>query len=91
MESYRIQLFLHILAVVLGLGVTFVYPFLQAFAERQGVIATSSALRSMRRLEDIVVIPGGILVLVFGVSLIFDDRTGYTDDFPGRLMIAISW
>jgi uncharacterized membrane protein len=90
-DSYRIQLFLHVLAVVIGLGVAFVEPFLQAFAERQGVNATRNALRFIQRIENILVTPGAILVAVFGVGLIFDDRTGYRDDFPTWLMIAIAW
>ncbi|MCA9855125.1 MAG: hypothetical protein KC482_16340, partial [Dehalococcoidia bacterium] len=35
--------------------------------------------------------PGAALVALFGVGLIFDDATGYKDDFPTWLMIAIAW
>lgn len=91
MDSYKAQLFLHIAAVVIGLGVTFVYPFLQGFAERNGVAATRFALQFGRRLERMVVWPGAALIFLFGVGLIFSDQTGYKDDFPAWLMVAIAW
>ena len=91
MASYRILLTLHILAVVLGLGVTFVYPFLQGFAERRGPGPTRFMLQFARRLEFIVVYPGAALVFLFGLALIFDDQTGYSDDMPTWLTVSIVW
>jgi len=91
MDSYDISKFLHIAAVVIGLGVTFVFPFLQAFAERKGVVATRFAFQFANRLTKIVVYPGAVLVALLGVGLIFDDRTGYKDDFPAWLMWSITW
>ena len=91
MESYDISKFLHIAAVVVGLGVTFSFPFLQAFAERKGVVATRFAFQFANRLTRTVVYPGAVLVAVFGAALIFDDRTGYKDDFPNWLMWGITW
>ncbi|OAI41132.1 hypothetical protein AYO38_04415 [bacterium SCGC AG-212-C10] len=91
MTAYKIQLFLHVLAVVVGMGSTFALPFLQAFAERQGVAATRFAMQFSRRLENMVIVPGAILLFLFGLGLIFDDTTGYKDDMPGWLMIAVAW
>ncbi len=90
MESYKAQLFLHILAAMIGLGGTFVFPFLQSFAERKGVAATRFAMEFSLRLERLLIMPGATLVFLFGLGLIFDDGTGYKDDFPGWLMIAIA-
>ena len=91
MDSHEISVFLHIASVVVGLGVTFSFPFLQAFAERKGVVATRFAFQFANRLTKIVVYPGAALVALFGVALIFDDHTGYKDDFPTWLMWAITW
>lgn len=91
MSSYKIELFLHIAAVVVGLGVTFVYPFLQAFSEKNGVAATRFALRFGERLENIVVIPGAIALFVFGSLLIINGDSGFKDDMPVWLMIGITW
>lgn len=94
MDSYRIQLFAHIAVVIVALGSTFCYPFLQGFAERNGVGATRFALRFVNRLESILVIPGAILVLLFGLGLTFNDHTsfgGASEEFPTWLGIAIAW
>lgn len=91
MESYKLQLFLHIGAVIVALGATFAIPVLHAWAERRGVGPTRMALQFSHHLEKVVVIPGAVLVLLFGLGLIFDDATGYKDDFPWWLGVAIAW
>lgn len=91
MESYRILLFLHIAASVVVFGATFSFPFLQGFAERRGVTATRFMLEFTRRLDNILITPGALIVAVFGIGLIFDDETGFKDDFPGWLMGAVLW
>lgn len=91
MDSYEIQKFLHVAAVVFFFGPTFAFPFLQGFAQRRGVAATRLAVAFMNRLTTFLVYPGVALVALFGVGLIFEDRTGYSDDFPAWLMWAIAW
>ncbi len=91
MDSYKWLLFLHVAAVIVALGATFAYPFMQGFAERQGVAATRLFLRFSLFLERWVVIPGAVLILLFGVALIYDDATGYDDDFPAWLMWGATW
>lgn len=91
MDSYKLQLFLHIAAAIVGLGATFAYPFLQGFAERQGVGATRFALRVTDRIENFLVTPAAVLLFLFGLGLIFDDTTGYSDDFPTWLAVSIVW
>ena len=72
------------------IGATFALPFLQAFAERSGVGATRFVMQFLARIERILVIPGSIVLTLFGVALIFDDGTGYKDDFPAWLMASIT-
>lgn len=91
MDDYKILSFLHIVAIVIGLGVAFVFPFLLGFVERRGVGATRLALQFSRYLENVVIYPGGVLIAIFGIGLIFTDATGYKDDMPAWLEIAILW
>ena len=91
MNSYRILLFLHVAVVIVGFGVIFALPFLQAFAERTSVGATRFTLRFSRRLENFLIYPGGVLALVFGIGLMMNDKTGYKDNMPAWLSIAIVW
>lgn len=91
MESYKIQLFLHIAVAIVALGSTFALPFLQGFMQRQGVGPMRLFLKFTLYHDNILVLPGAVLVLLFGVGLIFDDTTGYSDDFPMWLGFAIAW
>ena len=92
MESYKAQLFLHVVAVVVTMGATFAFPFLQAFAERSGVGATRFVMQFFVRIEKILIIPGAILLSLFGLGIIFDSNTPnrYKDDFPVWLMASIT-
>jgi uncharacterized membrane protein len=89
LESYKLLLFLHITAAVMAMGVTFCFPFLQAMAERQGVVTTRFFLQFGQRLARMVIWPGSGLILLFGIGLIFNEQTGYKDDFPHWLEAAI--
>lgn len=89
MESYRIMLFLHVAVVIVTIGATFAFPFLQALAERSGVAATRFVMQFLVRIERMLVIPGSVVLTLFGVALIFDDGSGYKDDFPAWLSAAI--
>ena len=91
MDSYKLQLFLHVALVIVALGATFANPFLQGWGERHGVGATRMAMQFSSHMEKVLVIPGAILILLFGTGLIFEDATGYKDDFPMWLGIAIAW
>ena len=77
--------------MVVGLGITFVFPFLQAFAERRGVGSTRFALQFSEHLGKWVVAPGGALVGLFGLGLIFDDTLAYSENMPGWLWASIVW
>lgn len=93
MTSYKIELFLHVIFVVVALGVTFAYPFMQGFAERKGVGPTRFFLEFSERVERFLVIPGTILLFIFGGLLISNGNTPnqYKDDMPAWLMVSIVW
>lgn len=90
MDSYKLLLTLHVVAVVVGIGATFAFPFIQGFGERKGVAATRFAMELSERIEKYLVIPLAVLLFVFGLGLIFDDKTGYSSDMPVWLTVAIT-
>ena len=91
MDSYKLMLFLHITTAIVALGSVFALPFLQGFMQRQGVGPMRLFLKFTLYHDTVLVLPGAILVAIFGVGLIFDDVTGYSDDFPMWLGWAIAW
>lgn len=91
MTALNIELFLHVIAVIIVFGITFSYPFLQGAAERAGTGQTKFALGLIERLEKFVVLPGAVVVFIFGGILIGNDKLSYKDDMPAWLIIAIVW
>ena len=91
MTLLRIELFLHVAVVIVAMGVTFVYPFLQAYSEKNGVAATRFALRFGERLENILVLPGAVVLFVMGLLMIVNGDSGFKDDMPVWLTIGIVW
>lgn len=90
MDSFDILLILHFLGVILLSG-TIALPFMQGLAERTGVQATRFFLQVARRMDMFLVYPGVALIAIAGVGMIFDDQTGYKDDFPHWMEGAIAW
>lgn len=88
MDSYRVLLFLHVGAAVLAFGSTVAYPFLQMAADKQGVRGARFFLGFTKRVSRAFQYPAFAILLLAGIGLIFDDRTGYSDDMPGWLLIG---
>jgi uncharacterized membrane protein len=91
MDSYRILTIIHILAVLVAFGPTFLQPLLMTQAEKSGVAATRLALSVTQKMERFMTWPGVAIVAVTGAFLIFNDVTNYNDDFPRWLEISIAW
>ena len=91
MDRQTAQLFMHVGAVVVALGPTFALPFLQAFAEREGVASTRFMLAFSERIYQILVGPGSLVVFIFGVALIAANDRGYRDGVPVWLAACAAW
>jgi len=90
-DKYSIQLFLHVGAVIVALGPVFALPFLQAYAQRDGVGSTRFMLQFSERIYHILVVPGAVIVLIFGLALVVGNERGYREDFPLWLGITAFW
>ncbi len=91
MDKQTIQLFLHVGAVIVALGPTFALPFLQAYAQRDSVGSTRFMLQFSERIYHILVVPGSLIVLVFGLALVAANDRGYRESFPAWLGICAFW
>lgn len=91
MNVFKFELFIHVAAVIVGLGATFALPVMQGFAERSGVAATRFMLHFSHRLENFITIPGAVILFIFGGAMIGSDQRTYKDDMPAWLIIAIIW
>ncbi len=90
-DWYRALLFVHVASVVVALGATFALPLLQPMGARGGVRTLRFVLEFTHRLETRIVGPGSGIAFLSGLALIFNDRTGYSDDMPLWLTVAVAW
>jgi hypothetical protein len=68
-EFFQVVLAIHILAVVIGFGVTFTYPIMFAAARRADPAVLPWLYRTMQRFGRILVNPGLLVVVLAGVYL----------------------
>lgn len=90
-DIYRGLVFVHVTAALVAFGSTFAIPVLQPIAALGGVVTLRMALNVSERLERVIVGPGSIVVVATGVGLMLSDMTGYRDDPPVWLLVAIGW
>jgi hypothetical protein len=79
--AYNVGLFVHILAVVVGIGATYAYPVVLAWVERFAPQAVPGVYAALRRVDRIIVTPGLIIVLLAGFYLLSE----------GELEVSESW
>jgi hypothetical protein len=68
-EFFQVVLAIHILAVVIGFGVTFAYPIMFAAARRADPAVLPWLYRTMQRFGRFLVNPGLLVVVLAGVYL----------------------
>ena len=71
-DLYNVVLFVHILAVVVGFGVIFTYPLLDAYARRTHVVDLVALHRFQVFLTSRLIQPALLVVLVAGIYLATD-------------------
>ncbi len=90
-DIYKALVFVHVTAALVAFGSTFAIPVLQPLAARGGVVTLRMALKFSESLERLIIAPGSLVVIASGVGLMFSDMTGYDDNPPLWLLIAIGW
>lgn len=79
--ALSLGLFIHLLAVIVGIGSTFAYPVISAWVERFAPEAIPGVWGGMRRADHLLVTPGLVLVLLSGLYLVSE----------GDLSLGESW
>jgi uncharacterized membrane protein len=77
-DVHTVVLFVHILAVVVGFGVIFTYPLLDAYARRANVVDLVALHRFQVFLTSRVIQPALLVILVAGIYLATDGDRGYS-------------
>jgi len=75
--------------VIVTLGAIFVLPWMQAAAERRGTAATLFYIEFITRVLRLLVLPGAVIVFIFGGLLMSNDHFSGHNDPPGWLIASI--
>jgi uncharacterized membrane protein len=86
--GYKIALFLHVLAVVVGFGPTFAYALFTTVS-RKYPRSTPALLEAIQRSDRYLVTPGMVLVLVAGIYLLVDGDWEENEAFISTGFVAI--
>jgi uncharacterized membrane protein len=70
--GYDLGKFIHVLAVVVGLGVTFGYGVFMGFADRFAPSSSAVVLRASQVSNRFLVTPALILILISGIYMVAD-------------------
>ncbi len=79
--AYDVGLFVHITAVVVGLGATYAYPVVLAWVERFAPESVPPVYKALQRVDRLLVTPALIVILLAGLYLVSE----------GDLKLSESW
>lgn len=79
--AYDVGLFVHITAVVVGLGATYAYPVVLAWVERFAPESVPPVYKALQRVDRLLVTPALIVILLAGLYLVSE----------GELKLSESW
>lgn len=73
-DAYNVVLFIHVLAVVVGFGVVFTYPLLDAYARRTNVVDLVALHRFQVFLTSRLIQPALLVIILAGLYLATSDH-----------------
>jgi Predicted integral membrane protein (DUF2269) len=79
--AYNVGVFIHLIAVVVGIGPTYAYPVVLAWVERFAPQSVPPVYAALRRCDRILVTPGLVIVLLAGFYVVSE----------GKIEVAESW
>ncbi len=77
-DAHTLVLFVHILAVVVGFGVVFTYPLLDAYVRRTNIVDLVALHRFQVFLTSRLIQPALLVILLAGLYLATDGDRGYS-------------
>lgn len=86
--SYKLALFLHVLAVVVAFGPTFAYALFSTVSQKYPR-ATPALLEGIQRSDRYLVTPGMVILLLAGIYLLADSHWETSDVFVSVGFVAI--
>ena len=88
-SAYNVGLFVHILAVVVGLGATYAYPIVLAWVERFAPESVPAVYAALRRCDRLLVTPALILILLAGFYLVSENKIKVSEPYVSLGIVTV--
>lgn len=88
-HAYSVGLFFHILATVIGLGITFGYGVFMAFVQNHAPRSVPGVFRATQVSDRFIVTPGLIVILLAGLYLLNKGSYSASDSFVSVGFVAV--
>jgi uncharacterized membrane protein len=87
--AYNVGLFVHILAVVVGLGATYAYPVVLAWVERFAPESVPPVYAALRRCDRILVTPALLVILMAGFYVVSEGKIKVSEAYVSLGIAAV--
>jgi uncharacterized membrane protein len=87
--AYNVGVFVHVLAVVVGIGPTYAYPIVLAWAERFAPESVPSVYAALRRCDRLLVTPGLTIVLLAGFYAISEAKIEVSESWVSLGIVTV--
>src|SRR5688572_3955181 len=87
--AYEVGVFVHILAVVVGIGPTYAYPIVLAWAERFAPQAVPAVYAALRRCDRLLVTPGLVIVLLAGLYAVSEAKIKVSESWVSLGIVTV--
>jgi len=89
LTGYDVGKFIHVLAVVVGLGPTFAYAVLMPFADKFAQASVPTVYRAAQKIDRFLVTPGLIIVLLAGIYMLADAHIKVSEGYVSVGFLAV--
>jgi uncharacterized membrane protein len=87
--AYEVGVFVHLLAVVVGIGPTYAYPIVLAWGERVAPPAVPATYAALRRCDRLLVTPGLVIVLLAGLYAVSEAKIKVSESWVSLGIVTV--
>ena len=87
--AYEVGVFVHVLAVVVGIGPTYAYPVVLAWVERFAPQAVPATYAALRRCDRLLVTPGLTIVLLAGLYAVSEAKIKVSESWVSLGIVTV--
>jgi uncharacterized membrane protein len=87
--AYNVGVFIHVVAIVVGIGATYAYPVVVAWVERFAPQAVPPVYRSLQRVDRLLVTPALIVILLSGLYAVSEGSIKLSESWVSLGILAV--